>query len=271
MTKPGRRFVGIALLLILVALPQLLAAKGEAPTPRPLRVLFVGNSYTYVNDLPFVVAVVAAARGIEVDYGMLAEPNFALEDHMRTGAYDRKLAEGWDYVVLQQGPSSLPQNRENLRFWSVRASASARALGTRVVLFSAWPARENLFTQMDAELSYQLAARAASGCIAPVATAWRYARAELPNLDVYSGDDLHASEAGTLLAAHVIVRAFIATRLALQPPDMAGAFEETWWQPVLAQSDRLDAIARRAVADVAPRCSFAKDGETVAKPAREHR
>lgn len=159
-------------------------AKGERPSTGPLRVLFVGNSYTYVNDLPYVVAVVAAAIGVEVEYGMLAEPNFALEDHIVTGAYDAKLAEGWDWVVLQQGPSSLPQNREHLRVWSVRAAASARALGTRVVLFSAWPARGNAFTWMDAELSYQLAARAAGGCIAPIATAWRYARTELPGVDL---------------------------------------------------------------------------------------
>ena len=99
-----------------------------------MRVLFVGNSYTYVNDLPYVVAVVAAARGIEIDYGMLAEPNYALPDHIVTGAYDRKLAEGWDYVVLQQGPSSLPENRELLRVWAVRAAESAHAAGVPLMV-----------------------------------------------------------------------------------------------------------------------------------------
>src|SRR5689334_10005246 len=88
----------IVLFAAIAAIPCAVFAKGE---PRPLRVLFVGNSYTYVNDLPFVVAVVAASRGIEIDYGMLAEPNYALEDHIVTGAYDMKLAEGWDWVVLQ--------------------------------------------------------------------------------------------------------------------------------------------------------------------------
>ncbi|HET7844112.1 MAG TPA: hypothetical protein VFL14_08180 [Xanthomonadales bacterium] len=234
------------------------SAKGEPRAQRPLRVLFVGNSYTYVNDLPWVVAVVAATRGIEVDFGMLAEPNFALEDHIRTGAYDAKLAEGWDFVVLQQGPSSLPQNREHLRVWSVRAATSARERGTRVVLFSAWPARDNLFTWMDAEESYQLAARAAGGCIAPVATAWRYARAAHPDVDVYSGDDLHASLEGTLLAAHVMVRAFIQARFAPQAPDMREAIEDPLWRTALARSDMLDAMARRAVDDIEPRCSLAK-------------
>jgi hypothetical protein len=252
-------FATLAALVLLCLLSGPGAAKGERPPgPRAMRVLFVGNSYTYVNDLPYVVAVVAAARGIEIDYGMLAEPNFALEDHIRTGAYDRKLAEGWDFVVLQQGPSSLPQNREHLRFWSVRAAESARALGTRVVLFSAWPARGNASTWLAAEESYRLAARAAGGCVAPVATAWRYSRLAMPQVDVYGGDDLHASFEGTLLAAHVMVRSFVHARFAPQPPDMRGAIEDPNWGTALARSDSLDAMARRAVADVEPRCSMAK-------------
>ena len=206
----------------------------------------------------YVVAVVAAARGIEIDYGMLAEPNYALPDHIVTGAYDRKLAEGWDYVVLQQGPSSLPENRELLRVWAVRAAESARARGTRVVMFSAWPARGNAFTWMDAELSYQLAARATGGCIAPIATAWRYARAGLPGVDVYSGDDLHASEAGTLLAAQVIVRSFVVGRYMPTMPLAPDEIEDPLWRDALSHATELDAFARRAVADIAPRCSLAK-------------
>lgn len=245
-------------LLVLLCHSLDVAAKGEPTALRPMRVLFVGNSYTYVNDLPYVVAVVAAARGIEVDYGMLAEPDYALQDHIVTGAYDAKLAEGWDVVVLQQGPSSLPENRELLRVWTVRAAASARALGTRVVMFSAWPARYNAFTWMDAELSYQLAARAVGGCIAPIATAWRYARSGLPAVDVYSGDDLHASEAGTLLAAQVIVRSFVLNRYAPTMPLAPDEIEDPLWRDALSHAAELDAFARRAVADISPRCSMAK-------------
>ena len=55
--------------------------------PRTVRVLFVGNSYTYTNALPYVVSVVAQTRGILLVPGMLAQPDFALEDHIVTGAY----------------------------------------------------------------------------------------------------------------------------------------------------------------------------------------
>jgi hypothetical protein len=142
--------------------------------------------------------------------------------------------------------------------WSVRAAESARGLGTRVVMFSAWPARGNAFTWMDAELSYQLAARAVGGCVAPIATAWRYARNGLPDVDVYSGDDLHASEAGTLLAAQVIVRSFIAGRFAPEMPLARDEIEDPLWRDALSHASELDAFARRAVADIAPRCSMAK-------------
>lgn len=103
-----------------VSLPfTALIAKPDDPASRPrsLRVLFVGNSYIYTHDLPIVVAAVAAARGVDVVSGLLAEPNFAIQDHLAQRAYGARLAEGLDWVVLQQGPSSLPENQLNLRVY----------------------------------------------------------------------------------------------------------------------------------------------------------
>lgn len=70
----------LAVLCLIAALPTNTLAQKPVPDG-PLRVLFVGNSYIYTNDLPEVVASVAAARGVEIIPGMLAEPNFAIEDH----------------------------------------------------------------------------------------------------------------------------------------------------------------------------------------------
>ena len=73
------KFAAAVVLLACCCTPRLHAAKPaprEAdPIPR-LRVLFVGNSYTFVNDVPDLVARVAAARGIELVTGLLAEPDY---------------------------------------------------------------------------------------------------------------------------------------------------------------------------------------------------
>ncbi|HET9484923.1 MAG TPA: hypothetical protein VFO79_13270, partial [Xanthomonadales bacterium] len=215
-------------LLSCIVLASPLAAV-EAKQPRPLRVLFVGNSYTYTNALPQVVALVAESRGLAMSAGMLAEPDFALEDHIVTGAYDAMLERGWDWVVLQQGPSSLPQNRLHLRVWSERAAASARARGIRVALMSAWPALGNIRTWTDAELSYHLAAVAAQACVLPVATAWRLARATQFQPDLYDGDLLHPSRTGTLLAALVAARALVPGVHKPGALDIGIAFDDPYW------------------------------------------
>jgi hypothetical protein len=234
---------------------------GRDATARPIRVLFVGNSYTYVNDLPSIVAAVASARGVNVAPGMLAEPDFALEDHIVTGAYDAEIASlPWDWVVLQQGPSSLPENRANLRTWSLRAASSAYANRTAVLMFAAWPAQANIATSLAAEQSYREAADATHGCAAPVATAWRFARESRPDLALYQDDRLHPRPVGTLLTALVIVRAMFPNVPMTGAPmlDPVLVSEGAGWSQAYHEAAALDAIAARAVEAEPARCAFAK-------------
>ena len=104
-------------------------------------VLFIGNSLTYVNDVPGIVQALAdSAHGDSLAVETVAEPNFALIDHWNTGA---ALAEinrrKWDFVVLQQGPSSVDVNRDTLRLATKLFAPSIAKAGARPVLFSAWP------------------------------------------------------------------------------------------------------------------------------------
>ena len=249
-------------LLALVAVGACLAtnahATADAP-PRTVRVLFVGNSYIYTNALPSVVSVVAQTRGILLIPGMLAQPDFALEDHIVTGAYQRMLeSEDWDWVVLQQGPSSLPENRAHLRTWAGIAAEAAHARGIQVALMSAWPALGNAHTWLNAELSYREAAVAAHGCVLPVATAWRFVRAALPAMPLYQVDGLHPVPEGTLLAALTIVRGMFARTDPPGPPDMEGELDDPQWRNALPQTAALDRYARDAVREAVPACAFAK-------------
>jgi hypothetical protein len=232
-------------------------AKGPSGNLAPPSVLFVGNSYIYTNDLPAAVSRVAASRGIALDVGMLAAPDFAIGDHVANGSYEYLLAGRWTWVVLQQGPSSLPENRESLRISVLRATSDARRYDSKVALMSAWPAAWNVHTWLDAELSYRLAAMSSGTCVLPVATAWRYAVARHGDEYLYSNDGLHPRPAGTLLAALTIVHGLTNRPYRPEVPDLSRYFDSTWGE-ALAATPELDEIARRAVSDERARCFLAK-------------
>jgi hypothetical protein len=254
--RPGPR--AIARLALGCALAAVLAiAPAAAKEPAPMRVLFVGNSYTYWHDVPAITVLVADALGVPMSAGMLAEPDYAIEDHFTTGAYRAKLEEArWDWVVLQQGPSSLPENREHLRVWTTRAADEARARGIRVALFSAWPALGNAHTWANAELSYHLAAQASGSCVMPVATAWRLARAADPSLPLYDPDGLHPSHTGTLLAALVFVRGLHGARPHKPGAlDIATTYDDPEWRRATDRTAALDRHAARAFDAETQRCT----------------
>jgi hypothetical protein len=96
------------------------AALGPGPG---YRVLFIGNSLTYFNDLPGTVSRLASSMPETFEVTSVAEPNFALIDHVngKSNALEVIQSGDWDYVVLQQGPSSLALSRDTLirppSFW----------------------------------------------------------------------------------------------------------------------------------------------------------
>ena len=78
----------LATLIILGACAALAPARSQ-PAP-PLRVQFIGNSLTYVNDLPAMVEA-AAGGGRRVDCESIAYPDFGLEEHWRHGFHPSPL------------------------------------------------------------------------------------------------------------------------------------------------------------------------------------
>ena len=133
------------LLLVLLALVLVLAGfvrPSQNDANEPLRVLFVGNSLTHTNDLPAVVAMLARKGGTAIEYETIAPGGFSLEDHWNAGDVPAAIAtDKWDAVVMQQGPSALPESQVNLREWAARLADLAREHGTRPALFTVWPER----------------------------------------------------------------------------------------------------------------------------------
>ena len=176
------------------------AAEGQAP--QALRVLFVGNSQTSANDLPAVAADLARRSGRRLEYRTIAYAGFALEDHWSQGDARSAIASGrWDVVVMQQGPSALPESQVNLREWAMRFADEARSHGARPALLTVWPESYRRSALRDVIASYRRAATASRAELLPGGGAWRAARRCRPAFRLYGLDGFHLSLLGTYTAA----------------------------------------------------------------------
>ena len=175
-------------------------------SPDALNILFVGNSLTYANDLPGMVAALVDSAGLgPVVVASVAFPDFGLQDHWAQGDARRQLErQGWDFVVMQQGPSAT-EGRPSLLEYAERFAVPIRAAQGVPALYMVWPASTRSFDWDGVRDSYQMAADRAGGIFLPAGEAWRAAWERDATLALYSADGFHPSPLGTYLAALVVV------------------------------------------------------------------
>lgn len=170
------------------------------------RVLFIGNSLTYFNDLPGTL--VGLGRSVDDTFLVrsAARPNLALIDHINgeSDAIEAIQSGGWDYVVLQQGPSALPESRDTLILAARRLDPVIRRSGGRSALLMVWPESVRFTVFDDVRDSYLSAAEEVDGIFLPAGEAWRAAWARDPGLAFYGPDGYHPSPLGTYAAALVV-------------------------------------------------------------------
>jgi hypothetical protein len=168
-------------------------------------VLFIGNSLTEVNDVPAQVLAMATAEGLDWEVEAELMGGASLEDHWNQGnAQARIQGAHWDAVVFQQGPSSLPESRANLRLWVANFDVLVRAAGGRSALYMVWPELSRFDWFSRVRDSYALAARDVSGWFLPAGESWRAAWRADPSLALYGGDGFHPTAAGSYAAALTI-------------------------------------------------------------------
>lgn len=186
------------------------------------RVLFIGNSYTYVNNLPDLVAAVAASQNDTVIYDSNTPGGYTLHQHTtNTATLSKIMAGNWDYVVLQE-------QSQNPSFPDVQVANDvypyARQLDSLIKVYN--PCAETIFYMtwgrkngdaancpyfpplctyegMDSllRLRYTIMADSNDALLSPVGAVWHYLRHNSPTIDLYSADESHPSVAGSYAAA----------------------------------------------------------------------
>lgn len=196
--------------LVLVAALLVACGGGETPsdpgTGHVYRVLFIGNSLTYSNDLPGTVARLGGMADVIINVESVALPNFAVIDHASgmSNAVETIRSGKWDYVVLQQGPTTTEIGRDTLVLAVRQLDPIIRGAGGRPALLMVWPPSGNLDAFDAVHQSYQQSANAVGGLFLPAGDAWRTALGSNPDLPLYGIDGYHPGELGTYLTALVV-------------------------------------------------------------------
>lgn len=198
--------VGVALAHLFLA--ACVAGPDESPsgfTPIPdadVTALFVGNSLTASNDLPDMVSTLAEAAGRSFEYRTLLRPNFSLEDHLSFGqAGDAVTRSEADFVVLQQGPSSVGDNPAHLRSWTETFAPFIEQAGGTPALLMVWPESTRTEAFDAVRDSYRAAAEAVDGRFVPAGEAWREIWLRDADAPLYGSDGFHPSALGSFAAA----------------------------------------------------------------------
>lgn len=179
----------------------------------PVSVLFIGNSYTYVNDLPGVVAALGKAGKAQLKTQSYTAGGASLielwEEPEHAKARELVKQGGFDYVVMQDQsvtPCTSPQ-------WTLKFGGKWAQLAhygkSKPVFFLTWAHRTPDGSAFDARMQdeltavYHRVAQENNALLAPVGEAWRRWYQRHPSESLHAEDGSHPNELGTYLAGCV--------------------------------------------------------------------
>ncbi len=172
-----------------------------------LDALFVGNSFTARNDVPGLVARLAAARGKTLRHRLVSAGGASLRRHWNAGAAQRSMAEATPDVVVLQEQSTLPVKNAARMHENVRLFDEAiRAAGARTVLYMTWARKHEPQNQQRIADAYSSIGEELGAIVVPVGLAWERVLATGEGPVLHDKDGSHPTVAGSYLAACVFLR-----------------------------------------------------------------
>jgi len=182
------------------------------------KVLFIGNSYTFVNNLPQIIADAALSVNDTLVFDSHTSGGYRLIQHSVDGITQSKIMAGdWNYVVLQGqsqepiiGENNFYEGAENLNTLIKQYNPCAVPL-----LYMTWGRKNGdasncpkipvmcTYEGMDTTLKgvYLTIAELHRNEISPVSVVWKYLRNNYPTINLYQEDESHPSAEGSYAAA----------------------------------------------------------------------
>lgn len=194
--------------LLLALCGVLLACAVGDPAPAAGKVLFVGNSLTYVGNVPAVYSALSSANGRESPSDMIVRGGANLAQRVEDGSVARALESGgYRTLVIQErggdlvcgfGPDSCASSREalvSLATLGEKHQVAVLLLGT----YQPDPSASRRLVEAEA-----MAARSAGIGYIEVSDKLQHLRTVAPELSWFAADDFHPGRHLALLNALVV-------------------------------------------------------------------
>ena len=200
-----------------------------------LKILFIGNSYTYYNSTPEVVKALIKERfpKQEVETQLISGGGMTLADHWENESTLESIQSGaWDYVVLQEqsklGMGLVIDNKTyfgptDLFFEQARKfDAAIKEAGAETVFLMTWSVRDQPEEQAILSHAYSKIAKELDAMVAPVGLVWDKVRTN-PSISLYADDGGHPSPAGSYLSAITLYATLMEDNPKGLPESISGA------------------------------------------------
>lgn len=184
----------------------------------PLKILFIGNSLTYSNDLPGMLVELASAKGRTLEVDSWTPGGVSLRDHANNSHTYIKINEKqWDYVILQSDDITafsdmyyIEINTINKLLTGIRSNCSK----SKVIYQMIFGLENGVTIQGEGTYTYEeyinkiyagtlYIANHLNLQVAPVGWAWKQAIEKNPNIDLFAGDGAHPALRGSYIGACV--------------------------------------------------------------------
>lgn len=195
-----------------------------------LRILFVGNSYTFFNNMPKTIETLAKydpSAYFQVRTEMHVEAGATLSSLLVSPKLQTLLTKDkWDYVVLQpqsfwaSTASNLYSNKKTLTIWT----SVIKSINAQPVFFMTWARKPETGWYVSREYSFlksheymhdrikkysEYLVKKHHMLMVPIGDYWFYSLKQYPDLELYSADGSHPSQLGSLVIALIFYKTLV--------------------------------------------------------------
>lgn len=176
------------------------------------KILFIGNSHTYMNDMPELVRLmIENTIGEECQVFMLAYSARTLKWHMDEEYFSERfniLHGHYDYCIIQEYAHPLPEFEDTIKY-SHEIIELCKQVGTVPIIFETWAEKDKPENQQEMNRRYRKIAEDEGVKLAPIGKIWSAVLKELEaevDADLYYKDGAHASGIGDYLVAMTLTK-----------------------------------------------------------------